>query len=236
MLRFLLLALTALSTLVAAPKKITGDGKITAIQKTLAPFTRIKATGIGEIVVSKGTSHELNIKAESNILPYLKTEVKDDTLHIGIEEDVSLNSKEPITFFVSATDINYVRLYGANNLTFVKNTKFDKLELRADGAHLIEGKQLKAKELSVSIFGNITMELDGEVDILKIESQGTSSLNLEELKTKEAYIESQGVENIELNVQDFLKVRTLGVSNVTYKGNPKVKSWMSFTSSLRAVN
>lgn len=236
MIRAFLLMVSIISLPCAEPKKIIGNGAVTAVQKSLPPFTRIKATGIGEIVVSRGKAHELNIKAESNLIPHFKTEVKDDTLYIGIEEGFSLNSKESITFYVSATDILYIRLYGANNLTFVKNTKFDKLELRAEGAHLIEGKQIKVKELSASVFGNVTMELAGEVDILKIESQGTSSMHLAELKTKETYIESQGVDTIELNVEDFLKVRTLGVSHVTYKGNPKIKSWMSFTSSLRAVN
>jgi hypothetical protein len=178
---------------------VKGDGVIKAEDRTVSDFTKVVVTGAYEVQWTNGKA-ALNISADENILPLIKTVVTDGTLEIESSESISPSQTIKVT--LSSAALKAVELTGGNNFK-ASQVAGDSLKLEATGA------------------SNITV--DGSVTNLQAEFTGAGKLKAHSLQTHTATLTLTGASEAEVNVSDALKVNITGAGSLTYSGDPKVE-------------
>jgi hypothetical protein len=176
---------------------IRGDGNIQTEDRAIADFSKVEVSGGYKIEWSPGKP-ALNISADENLLPLIKTTVHGDTLRIDSKEDLA--PTKSITITLSSASLADVELTGGIRFNAV-HVSGDKLKLESTGA------------------SDIT--IDGSVAKLEASLTGASKLNAQSLQTQSATLSLLGASDADVNVTDALDVSITGAGSLSYSGNPK---------------
>jgi hypothetical protein len=188
---------------------VKGDGVVKAEDRTISDFTKVMVAGAYEVQWTNGKA-ALNISADENILPLIKTVVTGGTLEI--ESSESISPSRAITITLSSAALTGVELTGGNSFK-ASQVAGDALKLEATGA------------------SNITV--DGSVTNLQAEFTGAGKLKARSLQTRTATLTLTGASEAEVNVSDALKVSITGAGSLTYSGDPKVEQEITGAGSVR---
>ena len=176
-----------------------GSGVSTTEERTVGGFTAIDVSGACDVNVSCGKSTALVITGDDNIVPLIKTEVKNGTLYIMHEGSISPKTKLVIT--VATPDLRSVSSSGACDVV-VDNISNESFAVDVSGAGSVEAK---------GNTGTLTIDVSGATDVIT-----------KDLQAKKVEIDVSGASNAEVFASDELRADVSGVGNITYHGNPSV--------------
>ena len=174
----------------------SGDAK--SEMRNVSDFKKIEAGGAVNLVIDAQKEFSVEIEADDNLLPLIKTEVSGDTLKITTEEKVS--PKTRISVKISMPELASLNVSGASKAD-VANVKTDSLELEASGASKIN--------------------VSGEAVKLKSEANGASGIDAENLIVTDADVTASGASKTTVSATNDLKADASGASNIYYVGEPK---------------
>lgn len=181
---------------------IVGDGQSKTITRQLADFKKIRVDGEYRLSVDANASKsQLVIKADANTLPFIVTEVRDQTLIIRGKKTVNLSFRNPPVIAVSSKMISDIQL--------------------ADAARVIV-KNLHGHHFWLQVSGNTRADLTGRVDDMQINSSGAARINARKFLVKFAKVKMNGQSFAVINVNKKLDVSISGSATVTYYGIPGV--------------
>jgi len=175
---------------------IKGDGVIKTENRSISGFSKIVVAGDYQIEWFSGKP-ALNISADQNLLPLIKTVVSGDTLQIDSKADLA--PAKSIVIILSGASLAVVQLGG--------DIRFK--------AHQISGDDLKLESA-----GKSNISVDGSVAKLEANLTGASRLNAKSLRTQTATLSLLGASDADITVTDILKVSIAGAGSLTYSGNP----------------
>jgi hypothetical protein len=178
---------------------IAGSGNRKTEKRELKSFNAIDSSGAYEINVTCQKPASLEIEADDNILPLIKTEVRDGILFVTDDKDY--HSSKSSALRITLPELNSLSSSGASEIKIADANSGD-LKLASSGADSLIAAG-KAKSVTISSTGA------GKVD--------TSKLTAEKAK-----VEISGAANVDVYASDQLDVTVSGVGNVSYSGNPKV--------------
>lgn len=93
------------------PSKIVKEsGNIEIQDRMLASFNKIKVIGQGRVILSQNEKNSIKIEGDKNILPYIETEIKNDTLTIRPKKGLFLKKAEDLKFYVNAKSLKDINL------------------------------------------------------------------------------------------------------------------------------
>lgn len=223
---FLCIVLPGCMWFLTPAKTVVGSGKsvkrpLMYMWRDKKPFDTLSVSGIGTVFLTQGDSESIAIEADDNLHEYIKVNMDDNELEIGIEEGVQLRPKTPINYYITFKKINEIELSGAVQLkTPLIQTK--KLELELKGSSRADAT-IKAEKLEVEMAGAAKVNVDGAVEKQKLEIVGAAIYNGGKLQSDSCKIEVSGSARITVQVKDKLEVDASGVAVVAYHGDPEVK-------------
>ena len=183
---------------------LTGNN-LTRLEKRVTPaFHKIELDGAYNLSVSCHEDASLNINAEGNLLPFIKTEVRGDTLHIYSER--SLNFHISPTVRISAPMISALTVNGSCN-SEVYNVSGDGMTLEINGSG--DSKIL------------------GRVQNFKAQISGSGSVAANDLIAEAVNVEINGSGNADVHAEKTLTASVSGSGNISYTGNPTVRQDIS---------
>jgi len=188
---------------------IRGNGRVRTEERPIATFAHLDAGGAFEIEWQNG-SPALQIATDENLLPYIETDVSDDTLHLRTREHVW--PTRGIKVVISSPTRTGGRIKGAVKLTV---------------------KQLSGSTFALESKGASEVSLDGNIDRLLVDMTGASQLAADGLQAKTAEISTTGAGDAEVTVSDALNVVITGAGKVSYSGNPTIKKQITGAGSIR---
>ena len=175
--------------------KVKGNGKKATETRAVAGFTAIEATGIGHLKLRVGEDDSLKISADENILPLIKSEVKNGVLVLSTVG--ATKSKTDIVFEATAKTIK---------------------RLGNSGTVSINASGFNGGDLSVETSGVGSIALAGRVDSLKAELSGVGSLEAEELTADRVTTSLSGVGSARVRAQKSISGNVSGIGSLTWKG------------------
>jgi len=175
-----------------------GSGNIKTESREVTNFKSIDVSGAFEVEIIAQKDFSLEVEADDNLLPLIRTEVDGETLRIKSEK--GLKTSNPLKIRISAPDISGLELSGASKVNLA-NLSNDSLSLDSSGASKIK--------------------IEGTTGNFDIEMSGASKLDAENLKAENVNVESSGASNLNVFVTNVLKANLSGATNVTYSGSPK---------------
>ena len=138
------------------------------------------------------------IEADDNILPLIKTDVRDGILYVTSEQRI--NPSRAVRLSINLGELSAVTSRGAGEIR-ITDVNSESLKLESVGAASVEAAG-KAKTVTISSTGA------GKVDTSRIIAE-------------KAKVEVAGAASVEVYATEQLDVTISGAGSVNYSGNPK---------------
>jgi len=178
---------------------ITGSGNRKTEKRELKSFNAIDTTGAYEIDVACQKPASFEIEADDNLLPLIKTEVRDGVLYVS--NDQRFNTSKSPMLRISLPELSSIASHGAGEVKIADANSSD-LKIQSTGAADINAA--------------------GKTKSVTISSTGAGNIDTSKLTSEKAKVEATGAANVDVYASEQLDVTVSGVGSVTYSGNPKV--------------
>jgi len=202
-------------------KRVRGNHNMKVVTRNVGNFDGVGVGGSFDVKLISGKEGKLTIHAEENLIPYLITEVKDNTLKIRWKRGFSISSHKRILVTVAFKDISKVSLAGSGDV-YSENSvvSAENLKVSLSGSGNLK-LAVKATGIKSSVSGSGDIYLNGESDNFKASIAGSGDIHAFELKTKNSKLSIAGSGGIRISTSEMLKASIAGSGDIYYKGNPK---------------
>lgn len=179
-------------------KKTKGSGNIVTEKRDIRDFTGVDVGGVFEVEMTAQKDFLVEIEADDNLVPLIRTEVRNDVLHIEAEKRISSHSGLKIR--IAAPEIN---------------------RIDASGVSRVGLSDAKSEELYLDCSGASKINVSGETTRLYVNVSGASKVGAGGLKSQDANIDASGASNVDTFATGNLQAKASGASRITYSGGPK---------------
>ncbi|QTD38298.1 DUF2807 domain-containing protein [Polaribacter batillariae] len=200
-------------------KKIKGNGNVVTVNRTTSNFDGVAAGGSFDVILVKGKEGNIKIEGEENIIPYIETDVKGNTLKINYKKNTNIKTTKRLTVTVFYNDIESVALGGSGIISSKEKISARKFNTSLGGSGKID-LHIEAKEISASIGGSGDIDLKGNTTEFTCSIAGSGSIRAFELKTDEVKATIAGSGSIKTTVKSKIDAKIVGSGSLYYKGNP----------------
>jgi hypothetical protein len=202
---------------------VSGSGNVIAEKREVSGFTAINLEYPAKVVITQGKVESVKVEAEDNLLPNLKTQVKNNTLEIFYKKtgDKHVNPTKPVIITITVKDLASVDFSSAGELK-LDGLKTDSLNVALNGAGNLELNEIKVKKLSVNLSGAGSMTASGTADDLDVNISGFGDFKGADLHGKTANVTISGAGSAIVWVDDELDANISGAGSVNYYGSAKV--------------
>lgn len=199
--------------------RVLGSGEVITEARRVSGFTDVELSGIGTLVIEQGRKESLDITAEDNILEYLTSDVFGRSLHLGVNDFVSIEPTERIIYHLTVRNLEGIETSGLGNIEIeTLDTSELAIDISGSGNVIIEDLQAYLLDLEVSGLGN--MGIAGSVKDQRIRLSGAGNYDAGDLKSDSAKIDISGTGKAVVWAEDELDVELSGVGNLQYYGDP----------------
>ena len=199
-----LVAMAAVSACDGGVFGVRGSGNVITESRDVSGFSEIAVLGSGNVVVDVNGTESLTVEAEDNIMPLLKTEVRNGRLELSAESSISPTTD--VTYTVTAATLDGVSISGSGDVA-------------ATG--------IDAESFDVEISGSGKVEPVGTADTLTLGISGSGRYAGEGLVASVGTVRVSGSGDAVVRVTDDLDVDVSGSGSVEYIGEPTVTESIS---------
>ena len=190
------------------------------VNRTTSDYDGISVGGSFDVILIKGKEGNITIEGEENIIPFIETEIKGNTLKIQFEKNTNIRTTKRLTVTVTYNDIDKVSLGGSGNVTNEGTIKSNDFTVALGGSGNIT-LTIDADEISSKIGGSGNIKLTGKTNDLSCSIAGSGSIKAYELNTDTVHATIAGSGNVRTTVKTKIKAKVVGSGSVYYKGKPK---------------
>lgn len=208
-----------LSINVFPQNQIKGNGNFTQITRFIDEnFNGLKGLGSIEIEVKEGTQDgKIEIEAESNLLEYVETYVKDDILLVQLKKGFNYNLNKPIKVSFKSQQLNEIYSLGSGNITLNSFQNVKEFYASSKGSAKLNLK-INSEKAKIEGMGSGGFYLSGETNLLEISTRGSGAVNAFDLKANDIHVRKLGSGDTKINCNGKLTVNSKGSGNIYYTG------------------
>jgi hypothetical protein len=223
MLAVLLTSLASGCGLVAAGAGgVRGSGVIKEETRTVPEFTGVEIGQAIRAEVTVGPEASVRISGDENLLPMVKTEVKDGRLVTSVEGP-GIQTVQPLTVTITTPRLDFVGAGGASRVDVAaKGAK--ELTVRAGGASTVRVKGIDSDAVALGASGASRVEASGRGKRLDLEVSGASTVKAADVPFESAKVDVSGASNAEVHVAESVQGGVSGASHLKALGGPKTRS------------
>jgi hypothetical protein len=205
-----------------------GSGHVLAETRKVSGFDSVSVSYPAQVLIRQGSTESLKIEAEDNLLPNLKTQVKNGTLEIFYrrENGKHVNPTKTVKITIVAQDLNDVEFTSAGEL-IIENFETNSLDVSLSGAGNVNLNEVAVEELTMSLSGAGSAAASGTTDSLDVSISGFGDFRGKELHGKNARVDISGAGSATVWVDDDLTAQVSGAGSVGYYGSPSVNRQIS---------
>ncbi len=214
-----------------------GSGNVISQARDVSGFSTVVLAGVGDLTITQDDTERLTIQAEDNLLPLIKTTVKDNILTIGLNDGVlsgGLAPTKPIQYALQVKSLEAVQLSGAGNVTATA-LKSQALELSMSGAGSMNVSGIDAQELTTTTTGAGSVTVAGKAVKADTSLSGLGSYTAGDLQSNDVSVTISGAGSATVWAADTLTVRISGAGSVSYYGSPQVTKNISGLGSIKQL-
>lgn len=211
-----------------------GSGNVVTTTRDAEGFQAIEVDYPAQVFIKQGNAESVEIEAEDNLLPGLKTEVTDGVLEVfyKVEKGKHVNPTEIVKITIVVKDLAEVQFESAGELT-IEKLKTDNLEISLSGAGSLKLEDIRVNTLHVNLSGAGTATASGTADDLDLNISGFGDFKGGELHGKTASVTISGAGSATVWVDSELAAEVSGAGSVSYYGAASVTRQVSGVGGVR---
>ncbi len=212
---------------------VAGDGRVAHEGRMAGNVSAIDVSGPLEVNVRVGAAPSLDVEADGNLLPLIRTEVSGGVLRMWVEGNVRSNNSLRVTYTLPS--LTQVRSTGSGRLTITElngapldfsktgsgaanlSGRVSRLDLRHTGSGLINASALQTGDANINLTGSGRMSL-GQVHggALTVNLHGSGSLQASGAVTSlNAHVHGSGGADLTALASDQADLTTNGSGDIT---------------------
>jgi len=210
---------------------IEGNNIFAIEERPTGDFSGIELDGSFDVYVNYDTVTSVTVEGDENLLRFITTYTKGNTLEIGTSSRRCLDSWHPIVITVSTPSLHYLGLNGSGfiNCSYF-NTSYLDIVLDGSGDIFVD---VDCDELTADIDGSGEIRLAGSCFTSDLRIDGSGRIRAFDFESEECYVEIDGSGDVYVFVWDVLYVTIDGSGFVYYEGNPAVSKYIDGTGDVR---
>ncbi len=214
-----------------------GDDKTESRQLPSGAFTRIEIDAPVNAHISIGEAPSLTFKGYANVLPYLRTEIRDNTLHIFTDDHTDLHLRKNITAAITLPHLTALEVSGAAHVLVAGDLHTSAFDLDLSGAGSVDIESMHVESLDADMSGAATLALlNGSGGAGGYDISGAGKINAFGVMHRRAAFDMSGAAKAEVTVSEELDAEISGAGTIRYKGHPSIRKDISGAGSLYEAN
>jgi hypothetical protein len=206
---------------------IRGNGITMSETRSVRPFSEVNTGGNFIVHVSPGDYREIVVNAESNLLPYIVTDIRNGKLNIRVEGIYNLTNTRPMEVFIVTPHLDAVRMSGSGKIS-TGYFASDHFEAVVSGSGSIE-TAIDALSANLGISGSGYIDIFGNVRSAEMAISGSGKIFAYDLPLLNCKSVISGSGDMYVNASRMLDVHISGSGNVFYTGRPAINASLSGT-------
>jgi hypothetical protein len=229
---FVLLALLALVLLMSGcvSERIEGNRDLITQDRPSQPFSEVVSSESFSVKIISSDETRIEVKGESNVLPYLSTQSNGTTLTLKYTNGYNIHEHYPVEIFLYTDVLNAVSLSGSGTVD-CGYFEADDMYLNISGSGGITG-DFETENLEAVVSGSGNMNLSGYSKTGLFSISGSGNINAQNLDLEQCSANISGSGNINTYVTKTLDATISGSGSIFYYGNPVVKTHISGSGNL----
>lgn len=204
---------------------IEGNGIQRTEKRSDEGFNEIASSGDFEVHVTLGLSYSIEITAESNLLPYISTEVDGKKLKIRTTGIHSLRQTLPIEIYITTPALNGVSISGSG---FIETGSFlsDNFYAHISGSGDIITK-VNCNKIDANVSGSGILTISGIADYTRFLISGSGKIKSYNLEQNDCDATISGSGDMYVNVASTIDAHISGSGKVFYINYPAIRTSIS---------
>lgn len=197
------------------------------------PFSKVRCKDVGTLILTQGDQVSLTAEADEELLSQLITEVRGDTLVLGLEDDwfkqmekvfssIINNTERKVIYQLTVPDLDQISISGKMDLA-CDSFRTDELRLKVSGLGKLDFTHVDCNTLETTISGRGEFSASGRADHQTIRISGSGDFEAPHLSSQTIRIVISGQGNATLRVEESLEITISGLGQVNYIGRPKLR-------------
>ena len=215
-------------------KEIKGSGIEKNEQRSVSTFHAREVSRAIKVSIKQGPQAPLLVEADDNILPYIKTEVKEETLYISLPNDISVNTRNPMEIEITVPELTFLSATTAAQVESESPWEVHKLDITATTAAKIE-MDVKAEDITVNLTTAAQLELEGSAKHFNAKLTTSAEVDAADFSAEIAEITATTASDIKIRVNESLQYSVTTGSSIKYLGNPQISGSNGSGGSIRQI-
>jgi hypothetical protein len=212
----------ACSSIVGGPTK--GSGTIIKAEKEVSGFSGVTLTTAGNLIIEAGSTEELRIEVDDNLVQQYEADVDSKMLTIALKEGAQVEPTEEVNFYLTVQELDTIVVTGAGSVESA-GLRAGQFSVDLSGAGDITMAGLNADSLDVEISGAGSLEIEsGWVNEQTVVLSGAGDYMTEGMQCGTASVEITGAGSATVWVVTGLEVVGTGAGTVEYIGKPEIST------------
>jgi hypothetical protein len=191
---------------------VVGSGHLATESRPVHDFTAVEVTAAGHLIVEQTGVESLEVTAEDNVLPLVRSEVRNGRLFLGFEPGASVTVTREVLFRVTVGDLT---------------------EVEASGASRAEIRGVDGAGLTLRVSGASSVTATGRAADVQLELSGASRCEAADFRSRDLTAEVSGASYALVRASHSLVVNASGASILEYLGDPDLVANVSGGSLVR---
>mgnify|MGYP002645013166 FL=1 len=204
-------------------KTIKASGRVITEQRSVTAFSGIAVSQGINLYVTPGENYSITVKTDDNILPYLKTEVEENTLRVHFPENVQIKNAQSLEVQVTLPQVKKLSVTTGAMLKSTQLLKCTNIDLKATTSGVMT-LDLEAVTVKTSITTSGDIYLKGKAEKIDVQMSTSGNLNAADFPVKFANIKGTTGAKATIEVSELLEYYMSTGSDLMYRGNPTIKS------------
>ncbi|MCG8411496.1 MAG: DUF2807 domain-containing protein [Bacteroidales bacterium] len=187
-------------------------------------FSTIDLSIPAKMYLEQGSENKLIIESDKDVLDEIETFTKGDELVIRFKKRYKCRGKKSINIFLTAKDVNELKLFGSGNITVASTMKADEMSLYVSGSGSIQFKNLVTSKVLANLLGSGSINLQGKQKSSSLDAAitGSGRINTLDMNFDEVDLKIIGSGTIKAKAETDLDVKIVGSGSVYYDGDPLI--------------
>jgi len=210
---------------------IDGSGRVVSQGRSMTGFDRVSVEDEFDVVVTVGPAHAVQVTADDNLLPHVRTEVRGGTLHV--ETDRDLDSTEDIRVTIATPSLAALSASGSSNVS-ATGVRASSFEISSSGSSDISAEG-DFGDIHSSVSGSGSLRMRGTGGDIDASVSGSGDLDMGQVAARTARVKVSDSGSASVHAVDAVSASVSGSGDVRYAGSPQVDSSISGSASVRRI-
>ncbi|MDO4230117.1 MAG: head GIN domain-containing protein [Capnocytophaga sp.] len=205
----------------ANTKTITESQETVEEIREIASYSSISISSVLKVILTDSLQGKILLKADKDIIPFVKTEIKGNRLEIYRKKSDNYKKKD-IILYVPSQGVNEILASGVTIIETQNEITADAFS--ADFSGVSKGNlNLKTNHIKLNLSGVSEVTLNGAAQTMDLIASGSSKVNAKGFITQKTEVNVSGACNIELFAEESIAGTLSGASSIT-ANKPKIQN------------